>query len=120
MRLFEVKFITKDTRLGNALVALEGIAYGKPEITPIRGAKVSGNSVRETGLRPGSVRDAVAQKLQRSKITDVTRRELAGMMEALGANPDSVGSLVQGLKGRGVLKGKGTGQDGYKVVVHAK
>ena len=48
MRLFSVTFITKDTRLGAALVALEGIAYGKPEITPIRGAKVSGNKVKSS------------------------------------------------------------------------
>ena len=117
MRLFSVTFITKDTRLGTALVALEGLAYGKPEITPIAGAKVvKGNKVRGTGVRsPIAIIDVIVEHLNKQKGRDVYRSDLKRLMQEAGGNPVSVGSLIQGLKQKGIIKGKGTGTDGYKI-----
>jgi hypothetical protein len=115
MRLFSVTFITKDTRLGAALVALEGIAYGKPEITPIRGAKVSGNKVKSSDPDGRTAVEQVAAMINRQRGAEVTRAQIVQWAEQAGSKATNASTMIKWLKDHGILKGKGSGYDGYKV-----
>lgn len=112
-RLFEVKIITKDTRLGAALVALEGIAYGKPEITPIRGARVSQGKVKATN-GSGPLSDKLIEAVIATRQKEITKREITALVEAVGAKPSSSSSFATMMVRKGVLRRKGKGL--YRVV----
>lgn len=102
-RLFSIEFITKDTRLARALLALEGIALGKPEITPITGAKYSGGKVRANGQARGEITMKVLASVSRHK-GPVTLANLRGFVTQAGGSAGGTRSLADRLVRLGKLK----------------
>jgi hypothetical protein len=116
-RLFRIEFFTKDTRLGSALLALEGIAIGKPEVTPVKGATSYGNKIAAQPRANGQTVSAqVIAKLKKYRQPIVHRADIARWIGEAGGNPNSTGSAITMLKEKGLLKGQGIGKTGYKVI----
>lgn len=112
-RLFEIRFITKDSRLAHALIALEGIALGKPEVTSITGAKYSNGKVRaDRSNRMDSVIAAISQWPK----PIIQRQEISALLVKFGGTTNGVTSIIDRLKGKGLLKGQGTGKYGFKIM----
>lgn len=118
--MFEVRYLVNDNKLGRSLWALDGLAVGKPEVVPIRGAQIINGEVREVEEAPpievqkaprkrgasakgGNGKGAATKKpieesipgkaalwLREKGITKLNPGGLAEAIEKVGGNPTSV------------------------------
>jgi len=104
--------------LGSALVALEGIAIGHPEIQSVSGAKVvKGKKLKAVNGSGVSLRqqltNALHAKLEAGQ-QDVTRKEVIELLVSVGGNKTSISSFIDSLFKLGVLRRKGKAN--YKIM----
>jgi hypothetical protein len=115
--VFRVEFYVDDKRLGNALLALVGLAHGQPSVTPVVNAVKKGNGL-DAVVKSGSSVERFAELLKSHKGEVLIARDVGKLMKPMGMSLSSKGYMLKQAVKTGLLKksGKGSGMK-YTVTV---
>jgi hypothetical protein len=114
--MFRVEFYCDDKRLGEALVALTGLARGQPVITPIANAKQASNGKIVAASR-GDPGDLFLKYVKQHKLERPVAEDFRKFAKSIGRSPTGYSHLIKQLVVRQIVKksGKGT-KTGYTVL----
>ena len=113
--MFHVDFYVEDKRLGQALLALVGIAYGQPSAVPVvNAAKKNGKMVAASNGH--STLERFAEILPK-KGTSINAHDVGEMMKPLGLATTSRGYMLKKAVKSGMLKKHGKGSHMTYVVL---
>lgn len=101
--MFTVRFFVDEKKLGAALWALEGIAVGHPEVTPVRGAEVKNGRIKANKEAVTSNIEAVTAALTAQKERFVKSKELKAIVAARGGQTKSISHIIHKLQDQGIL-----------------
>lgn len=87
--MFEVKVMTDSKKLGDLLMAMDGLVYGHPEVTPVRGAKVKKGEVVATNKSKLNLMEVLVKHMADNKLTILHPRGAKAAVAAAGFKGES-------------------------------
>lgn len=97
--MFEVKVMTDSKKLGDLLMAMDGLVYGHPEVTPVRGAKVKKGEVVASSKSKLTLMEVIVKFMNDKQLSLLHPRDAARAVEAAGFKAASYSNALMRLRG---------------------
>jgi hypothetical protein len=104
--MFRVEFYVDDKRLGEAMVALTGLARGQPVITPVINAKQATNGKIVAAGR-GDPSDLFLKYAKQHKLEKPVAEDFRKFAKSIGRSPSGYSHLIDQLIDHQVIKKSG-------------
>jgi hypothetical protein len=108
--MFRVEFYVDDKRLGEAMIALTGLARGQPVIIPVINAKQEANG-KVVAAGNGDVGELFLKYARQHKLETPVAADFRKFAKSIGRSPAGYSYLVSQLVDRKLIRksGKGSG-----------
>lgn len=92
--MFRVEFFVDDKKLGQALIALVGLAYGQPSVVPVVNTVVKNGHIKAES-NDTKMLDLFAMHLKKIKKDSLQVDDIKEFLTSIGRSPISSGYLIK-------------------------